>query len=145
MNIELADKAVIMFLNTLGTKGDVSPDIQSLFDYINSNTINSNFTREVAETIVEIKNDKKVRDAYMTYEMRMKDLRDEAHAEGKAEGLAEGKAEGLAEGKAKGLAEGKAKEKTATAKRLLSMGLSVEDIAKATSLSVVQVEAIKAE
>ena len=36
----------------------------------------------------------------MTYEMRMKDLRDEAHAEGKAEGLAEGKAE----------------EKTATAK-----------------------------
>lgn len=126
-----------MFLNTLGTKGDVSPDIQSLFDYINSNTINSNFTREVADTIVEIKNDKKVRDAYMTYEMRMKDLRDEAHAEGKAEGLAEGKAEGLA--------EGKAKEKTATAKRLLSMGLSVEDIAKATSLSIEQVEAIKAE
>ena len=157
MNIELADEAVIMFLNTLGTKGDVSPDIQSLFDYINSNTINSNFTREVADTIVEIKNDKKVRDAYMTYEMRMKDLRDEAHAEGlaegkaqglaegKAEGLAEGKAEGLAEGKAEGLAEGKAKEKTATAKRLLSMGLSVEDIAKATSLSVEQVEAIKAE
>ena len=121
----------------LGSKGDVSPDIQSLFDYINSNTINSNFTREVADTIVEIKNDKKVRDAYMTYEMRMKDLRDEAHAEGKAEGLAEGKAEGLA--------EGKAEEKTATAKRLLSMGLSVEDIAKATSLSIEQVEAIKAE
>ena len=145
MNIELADEAVIMFLNTLGTKGDVSPDIQSLFDYINSNTINSNFTREVADTIVEIKNDKKVRDAYMTYEMRMKDLRDEAHAEGKAEGLAEGKAEGLAEGKAEGLAEGKAEEKTATAKRLLSMGLSVEDIAKATSLSVEQVEKIKAE
>ena len=65
----------------------------------------------------------------MTYEMRMKDLRDEAHAEGLAEGLAEGKAE----------------EKTATAKRLLSMGLSVEDIAKATSLSIEQVEAIKAE
>ena len=136
MNIELADEAVIMFLNTLGTKGDVSPDIQSLFDYINSN-----FTREVADTIVEIKNDKKVRDAYMTYEMRMKDLRDEAHAEG----LAEGKAQGLAEGKAEGLAEGKAKEKTATAKRLLSMGLSVEDIAKATSLSVEQVEAIEVE
>ena len=69
----------------------------------------------------------------MTYEMRMKDLRDEAYAEG------------LAEGKAQGLAEGKAEEKTATAKRLLSMGLSVEDIAKATSLSVEQVEAIEVE
>ena len=69
----------------------------------------------------------------MTYEMRMKDLRDEAYAEG------------LAKGKAHGLAEGKAEEKTATAKRLLSMGLSVEDIAKATSLSVEQVEAIEVE
>ena len=77
----------------------------------------------------------------MTYEMRMKDLRDEAHAEG----LAEGKAQGLAEGKAEGLAEGKAEEKNATAKRLLSMGLSVENIAKATSLFIEQVEAIKAE
>ena len=53
--------------------------------------------------------------------------------------------EAKAEGKAEGLAEGKAKEKTATAKRLLSMGLSVGDIAQATSLSIEQVEAIKAE
>ena len=121
MEIELADEAAIMFLNTLGTKGDVSPDIQSLFDYINSNTVTSNFTREVADTITEIKNDKKVRDSYMTYEMRIKDT--------------------LAEGEAKGRAE----EKLATAKRFLGMGLSVQDVAKGTSLSVEQVEKIKAE
>ena len=48
----------------------------------------------------------------MTYEMRMKDIREES------------------------LAEGEAKEKLATAKRLLSMGLSVQDVAKGTSLSV---------
>ena len=117
----MADEAAIMFLNTLGTKGDVSPDIQSLFDYINNNTVTSNFTREVADTITEIKNDKKVRDSYMTYEMRIKDT------------LAEGRAEGIAE------------EKLATAKRLLNMGLSVQDVAKGTSLSVEQVEKIKAE
>ena len=121
MEIELADEAAIMFLNTLGTKGDVSPDIQSLFDYINSNTVTSNFTREVADTITEIKNDKKVRDSYMTYEMRMKDIREES------------------------LAEGEAKEKLATAKRLLNMGLSIQDVAKATLLSIEQVEKIKAE
>ena len=124
MEIELADEAAIMFLNTLGTKGDVSPDIQSLFDYINNNTVTSNFTREVADTITEIKNDKKVRDSYMTYEMRIKDT--------------------LAEGEAKGRAEGIAEEKLATAKRLLSMGLSVQDVAKGTSLSVEQVENLKA-
>ena len=129
MEIELADEAAIMFLNTLGTNGDVSPDIQSLFDYINNNTVTSNFTREVADTITEIKNDKKVRDSYMTYEMRIKDT------------LAEGEAKGRVEGKAEGIAE----EKLATAKRLLRMGLSVQDVAKGTSLSVEQVEKIKAE
>ncbi|WP_293692694.1 hypothetical protein [uncultured Phascolarctobacterium sp.] len=65
----------------------------------------------------------------MTYEMRMKDIREES----------------LAEGEAKGRAEGKAEEKTAIAKRLLSMGLSVQDVAKGTSLSIEQVEKIKAE
>ena len=61
----------------------------------------------------------------MTYEMRMKDIREESLAEGEA--------------------KGEAKEKLATAKRLLSMGLSVQDVAKATLLSVEQVEKIKAE
>ena len=41
--------------------------------------------------------------------------------------------------------EGEAKEKLATAKRLFSMGLTVHDIAKATSLPIEQVEALKAE
>ena len=65
----------------------------------------------------------------MTYEMRIKDT------------LAEGEAKGEAKGRVEGIAE----EKLATAKRLLSMGLSVQDVAKGTSLSVEQVEKIKAE
>ena len=44
-----------------------------------------------------------------------------------------------------GIAKGEAKEKLATAKRLFSMGLSVQDVAKATSLPVEQVEALQAE
>ena len=61
------------------------------------------------------------------------------------EGIAEGKNIGFAEGKDVGLVEGEAKEKLATAKRLFSMGLSVKDIAKATSLPIEQVEALQAE
>ena len=57
----------------------------------------------------------------MTYEMRMKDIREES------------------------LAEGEAKEKLATAKRLLSMGLSVQDVAKGTLLSIEQIKKFKAE
>ena len=53
----------------------------------------------------------------------------------------EGEAVGIAKGKEIGLVE----EKLATAKRLFSMGLSVQDIAKATSLPIEQVEALQAE
>ena len=38
----------------------------------------------------------------MTYEMRMKDLRNEAFYEGEAKGLAEGEALGMAKGKSEG-------------------------------------------
>ena len=57
----------------------------------------------------------------------------------------EGEAVVIAKGKEIGLVEGEAKEKLATAKRLFSMGLSVQDIAKATSLPIKQVEALQAE
>ena len=77
----------------------------------------------------------------MLMEARLLDER----REGEAVGIAKGKEIGLAEGEAIGLAKGESKEKLATAKRLFSMGLSVQDIAKATSLPIEQVEALQAE
>ena len=48
--------------------------------------------------------------------------------------------EGRSEGKKAGLAS----EKLATAKRLLAMNFSLQDIAKATELPIEEIEAIKA-
>ena len=45
-----------------------------------------------------------------------------------------GKEEGIAEGKEKGKTEGKHEANTETAQRLLAMGLSAEQVAKATQL-----------
>lgn len=61
-------------------------------------------------------------------------------AEGREKGLAEGREKGLAEGMAKGLAKGMAEEKLATAKRLLDMGLDIQQTAKGTGLSIEEVE-----
>ena len=62
----------------------------------------------------------------------------EGIAEGKEigmkEGMAKGKQEGLAEGMEKGRAEGKHEANTETAQRLLAMGLSAEQVSKATQL-----------
>ena len=85
----------------------------------------------------------------MLMEARLLDERREGIAEGKDIGFAEGKDVGLVEGEAIGIAKGEAMGVTnaniTTAKRLFSMGLTAQDIAKATSLSIEQVEALKAE
>ncbi|MQO34145.1 hypothetical protein F7D49_00945, partial [Prevotella copri] len=52
----------------------------------------------------------------------------------KREGIAEGMEKGMKEGMEKGRAEGKHEANTETAQRLLAMGLSAEQVAKATQL-----------
>ena len=58
-------------------------------------------------------------------------LIDDSYQKGKEKG----KEEGIAEGMKKGRAEGKHEANTETAQRLLAMGLSAEQVAKATQLS----------
>ena len=64
----------------------------------------------------------------MTYEMRMKDLRDEAHAEGEAKGRVEGIAE----------------EKLRVAKLMLAKGsYSPQEIIELSGLSIDDIEKLK--
>ena len=58
-------------------------------------------------------------------------------------GMEIGMAKGRAEGRAKGRAEGMEKEKLATAHRLLSMGLSDEQVATATELPLEEILKLK--
>ena len=66
--------------------------------------------------------------------------RAEGEAKGRAEGEAKGRAEGRAEGEVKGRAEGKAESRLEIAKNLLSIQIPYDQIAKATGLSLAEVE-----
>ena len=78
----------------------------------------------------------------MLMEARLLDERREGIAEGKDIGFAEGEAIGIAKGEAMGITNAN----TATAKRMLAKGCySLQVIAELTSLSIEQVEALKAE
>ena len=59
---------------------------------------------------------------------------------GKAEGLAEGKAEGLAEGIEKGLAQGIKETLLSTARKMLKLGMSIEEISEITGLTKEEVD-----
>ncbi|NME67015.1 Rpn family recombination-promoting nuclease/putative transposase [Flammeovirga aprica JL-4] len=92
-------------------------------------------------------------DEYETYErslMHYRDLKnsldtakDEGREEGRAEGRKEGIVEGRAEGRLKGLEEGIEKGKVEIALNLLKMNLPLEDISKATNLTVDQIKKLK--
>ena len=79
---------------------------------------------------------KQVEERYISFEankMAYRDIKnsvDTAKREGKQEGLAEG----IEIGMAKGREEGKHEANTETAQRLLAMGLSAEQVSKATQL-----------
>ena len=119
--LELSDEATTMILNTKGTHGNISKDIKSFYDYVNNHIVTTDFTKQIDDEISYLKLDTKVRREFMLMEARLLDERRE------------------------GIAEGEANANIATAKRLFSMGLSVQDIAKATSLPIEQVEALQAE
>ena len=77
--------------------------------------------------------------AYSDFWMALVDervLREGSYKKGIVEGRAKGLAEGLAEGEAKGRAEGRVD----VARNLKAMGLSVDDILKATGLTAAEIE-----
>ena len=61
-------------------------------------------------------------------------------AEGREEGWAEGREEGLAEGRAEGREEGHVEERAKNAKNLRDLGVDPEIIAKATGLTVEEIQ-----
>ena len=74
---------------------------------------------------------------YETSKMAYRDIKnsvDTAKREGIAEGKEIGMKEGMEKGMEKGRAEGKHEANTETAQRLLAMGLSAEQVSKATQL-----------
>ncbi|MCP4486114.1 MAG: transposase, partial [Gammaproteobacteria bacterium] len=66
--------------------------------------------------------------------------KEEGREEGREEGKKEGREEGKKEGITLGAEIGEKKAKLQTAKNLLNIGLSVDDIAKATGLSSSDIE-----
>ena len=63
--------------------------------------------------------------------------------EGMAKCMAEGMEKGMEKGMAEGLAKGMEKEKIATARRLLSMGLSEEQVSTATELPLEEIQKLR--
>nr|WP_288232045.1 transposase [uncultured Prevotella sp.] len=88
---------------------------------------------------------KRTEEQLKEYEDSLKAYRDVKNSIDTAleKGREEGMAEGMAKGMEKGLAEGMEKEKLFTACRLLSMGLSEEQVSTATELPLEEIQKLR--
>ena len=66
-----------------------------------------------------------------------------AEREAREKGHAEGHAEGMKQGRAEGMKQGRAEEKKAIAKQFLAMGLTVEQVAQGSGLSIEEVKGLQ--
>ena len=86
--------------------------------------------------------DKRAYVRHMESIRHMKSIFDTSHYEGYEEGIAEGRAEGRAQGIAEGRAEGELEKSLEIARNLLSLGIPVSQVLKATGLTQEQINKI---
>lgn len=105
------------------------------------------FLRANGGEVVSILNQELTTEEYLA--IMEKDAFERGHEDGLAagfkKGMADGRAKGLADGHAKGLAEGREERNIELAARMKSKGMSAEEIADITGLSVGKIDALKAE
>ena len=101
--------------------------------------------QEAREKLNLMKMNREEQAAYDRYLMERAILRNTmvtAREEGLFEGECKGHVKGMAEGRAEGRAEGNKEGRMETAKNLKAMGLNIDDIVKATGLTVDEVAAL---
>ncbi len=119
--LRLNDGTYKLFLNTSAKDLTLlDRELKLFYDYICSGAIDSGLTERINSSITEIKENREARRKYMTYTTRIAEAKSEAREEGISLGAKQAKLE--------------------TAKNLLSIGLSQDQIAQVTGLSPEEIE-----
>ena len=134
-SILLQDGTKKVILNAKAFNETDNQELQGFLQYVKTGKVTTEYTGRIEQMIQIVKHNELARKEYHILPAILMDAMDE--------GLERGKSLGLAEGKSLGLTEGARQAKLETAKNLLHLGLSRENIAQATGLTKAEVEALK--
>ena len=146
----LADKSYKVFYNVSAYSKEKDDELHALLRYLCKKQATSHFTQSIDELVETTKSNEKFRSLYMSLNIHKDDLLREGSLigekigfeKGVVAGISRGRSEGIAQGIRQGFADGSRQKAIETAKNLLALGLSVEDIAQATGLSKEEVESV---
>jgi predicted transposase/invertase (TIGR01784 family) len=106
-DLTVSDGSHSIILNSRYTESNVSPAIQDFLDYIRTKDDHYPYASDLAKRAVaeveQVRDNKNLEVAYMTWAMSMRDVRMEGREEGRMEGREEGRMEGREEGRTEGI------------------------------------------
>ena len=136
--LPLDDGRYIIVVNTKGSAGDSTEDMDAFFRYLNGGIKSigtgehsgNRFVEKLDRYVLDINGDEDWRQGYMKYELNL------------IEKYKDGKAEGINEGRAEGISIGEANERSRMVKEMNANGIPIPVIARCASISEGQVEEI---
>ena len=134
--LPLDDGRYIIVVNTKGSAGDSTEDMDAFFRYLNGGIKSigtgehsgNRFVEKLDRYVLDINGDEDWRQGYMKYELNL------------IEKYKDGKAEGINEGRAEGISIGEANERSRMVKEMNANGIPIPVIARCASISEGQVE-----
>ena len=119
-------------------------ETKAFLEYLCKHQSTTKFTQSLETAVYRNKNNQNWRQDYMTlaHDMYMvaKEAAEEAAKEAFEDGFSSGEERGISIGRNEGISLGAQQAKLETAKKFLAMGLSVEQVADGTGLSVEEIE-----
>ena len=114
--LKLNDGATKIFLSTKGTINDVSSDIKAFLNYVDYGIVSGQFIKKLDDAVNVVKNNKKARLDFMTFQMYLLEEKMEAEERGRNE------------------------EREALARKLIHRGRPLQEIHEDTGLSLQRIQ-----
>ena len=139
-DLKLADKCRKIAYNVNAFEKVDDEKIRKLLEFISTGKSETPLTNKICKELKRVQGNEEWRAEYMTWEMLKQDTYDSGFSAGEEYGRNEGIAIGEKRGISLGITQGAYQKAIETAKKFLSMGLSVEQVANGTGLSVEEIE-----
>ena len=141
-DLQLGDKSYKVIFNASAFENEKNLEKKSILEYIIDKKSTSEFTTKLDTLVEQTKLNEIFKGDYMAWGLAEFDAEQRGKKEGYSAGVSDGIQQGLQQGISQGIQQGEYKAKIETAKNLLAMGLSIENICKATDLSTEEVNLI---
>ena len=133
-DLQLGDESHKIIFNASAFANEKNLEKKSILEYIIDKKSTSDFTNKLDDLVELTKINELFRSDYMAWGL--------AEFDAEQRGYKEGVSDGISQGIAQGISQGEHKAKIETAKNLLAMGISIEQVAQGTGLSLETIENI---